>query len=77
MLVESDNSQLVEEREGCDEDNKDATSQVFWQANANAVKCADLLEPRTFQGAIDGPEQVHWRKAICAEVDSMKLRDVF
>ena len=37
----------------------------------------DLSEPSTFQEAVNGPDQVHWRKAIGAELDSMKLRGVF
>ena len=60
---------LDEERKGGDED--DDSPQVFWQANVNAVKGADLSEPTTFQDAVGGPDQVHWRKAICAELDSM------
>ena len=73
----STRANLDEERKSSDEDDNDATSQVFWRASANAVEGADLLEPQTFQDAIDGPNQVHWRKAICAELDSMKLRGVF
>uniref|UniRef100_A0AAV1UHT0 Reverse transcriptase Ty1/copia-type domain-containing protein n=1 Tax=Peronospora matthiolae TaxID=2874970 RepID=A0AAV1UHT0_9STRA len=34
-------------------------------------------EPSTFEEAVSGPDQVHWRKAIDAELDSMKLRGVF
>ena len=66
---------LEDERKGSDED--DATLQVFWRASANAVECADLSEPTTFKDAVNGPDQTHWRKAICAELDSMKLRGVF
>ena len=73
----STRANLDEERKGTDEDEDDTTSQVFWRASANAVEGADLLEPQTFQDAIDGPNQVHWRKAICAELDSMKIRGVF
>uniref|UniRef100_A0AAV1TK37 Reverse transcriptase Ty1/copia-type domain-containing protein n=1 Tax=Peronospora matthiolae TaxID=2874970 RepID=A0AAV1TK37_9STRA len=50
---------------------------VFWRASANAVEGTDLSEPTTFEDAVGGPDQVHWRKAICAELDSMKLRGVF
>uniref|UniRef100_A0AAV1UVS3 Reverse transcriptase Ty1/copia-type domain-containing protein n=1 Tax=Peronospora matthiolae TaxID=2874970 RepID=A0AAV1UVS3_9STRA len=68
---------LDEEQKGSDEDNEDATPQVFWRASANAVEGTDLSEPTTFGDAVGGPDQVHWRKAICAELDSMKLRGVF
>ncbi|KAG3018782.1 hypothetical protein PC121_g24992 [Phytophthora cactorum] len=37
----------------------------------------DLSEPSTFQEAVNGPDQVHWRKAIRAELKSMRLRGVF
>uniref|UniRef100_A0AAV1VJD8 Reverse transcriptase Ty1/copia-type domain-containing protein n=2 Tax=Peronospora matthiolae TaxID=2874970 RepID=A0AAV1VJD8_9STRA len=68
---------LDEEQKGSDEDNEDATPQVFWRASANAVEGTDLSEPTKFGDAVGGPDQVHWRKAICAELDSMKLRGVF
>ena len=68
---------LDEERKGGDEDDDDDSPQVFWQASANAVEGADLSESTTFQDAVGGPDQVHWRKSICAELDSMKLRGVF
>uniref|UniRef100_A0AAV1TXN3 Reverse transcriptase Ty1/copia-type domain-containing protein n=1 Tax=Peronospora matthiolae TaxID=2874970 RepID=A0AAV1TXN3_9STRA len=68
---------LDEEQKSSDEDNEDATPQVFWRASANAVEGTDLSEPTTFEDAVGGPDQVHWRKAICAELDSMKLRGVF
>uniref|UniRef100_A0AAV1UEL5 Reverse transcriptase Ty1/copia-type domain-containing protein n=1 Tax=Peronospora matthiolae TaxID=2874970 RepID=A0AAV1UEL5_9STRA len=68
---------LDEELKGSDEDNEDATPQVFWRASANAVKDTDLSEPTTFKDAVDGPDQVHWRKGICTELDSMKLRGAF
>ena len=67
-----------EERKGSGEDDDDATPQAFWQASANIVEgSADLSEPTTFKDAVGGQDQVHWRKAICAELDSMKLRGVF
>uniref|UniRef100_H3H220 Reverse transcriptase Ty1/copia-type domain-containing protein n=1 Tax=Phytophthora ramorum TaxID=164328 RepID=H3H220_PHYRM len=51
---------------------------MFWRASANAVEAAaDLSEPTTFQEAVNGPDQVHWRKAIRAELKSMRLRGVF
>uniref|UniRef100_A0AAV1U9V9 Reverse transcriptase Ty1/copia-type domain-containing protein n=1 Tax=Peronospora matthiolae TaxID=2874970 RepID=A0AAV1U9V9_9STRA len=68
---------LDKERNVSDEDNEDATPQVFWRASANAVEGTDLSEPTTFKDAVDGADQVHWRKASCAELDSMKLRGVF
>ncbi|KAG2758456.1 hypothetical protein Pcac1_g29407 [Phytophthora cactorum] len=64
-----------EEKHG-DEDD-DSTPPVFWRASANAVEAGDLSEPTTFQEAVNGPDQVHWRKAIRAELESMRLRGVF
>ncbi|KAG2795689.1 hypothetical protein PC113_g25234 [Phytophthora cactorum] len=40
-------------------------------------KTVDLSEPSIFQEAVNGPDQVHWRKAIRAELKSMRLRGVF
>uniref|UniRef100_A0AAV1U4T5 Reverse transcriptase Ty1/copia-type domain-containing protein n=1 Tax=Peronospora matthiolae TaxID=2874970 RepID=A0AAV1U4T5_9STRA len=48
---------LDEERKGSDEDNEDATPQVFWRASANAVEGTDLSEPTTFDDAVGGPDQ--------------------
>ncbi|KAG2758595.1 Retrovirus-related Pol polyprotein from transposon TNT 1-94 [Phytophthora cactorum] len=64
-----------EEKHG-DEDD-DSTPPVFWRASANAVEAGDLSDPTTFQEAVNGPDQVHWRKAIRAELESMRLRGVF
>uniref|UniRef100_H3H3U4 Integrase catalytic domain-containing protein n=1 Tax=Phytophthora ramorum TaxID=164328 RepID=H3H3U4_PHYRM len=51
---------------------------LFWRASANAVEAAaDLSEPTTFQEAVNCTDQVHWRKAIRAELKSMRLRGVF
>ena len=36
----------------------------------------DLSDLSTFKEAEGGPDEVHWRKAIDAEIDSMKLHDV-
>uniref|UniRef100_A0AAV1UJL0 Integrase catalytic domain-containing protein n=1 Tax=Peronospora matthiolae TaxID=2874970 RepID=A0AAV1UJL0_9STRA len=59
-------------------DSGDSTPPVFWRASANAVEAAvDLSEPSTFEAAVSGPDQVHWRKAIHAELESMRLRGVF
>ena len=59
--------------------NADAsTPPVFWRASANAVETAvDLSKTLTFEAAVSGPDQVHWRKAIQAELESMRLRGVF
>uniref|UniRef100_A0AAV1ULM1 Reverse transcriptase Ty1/copia-type domain-containing protein n=1 Tax=Peronospora matthiolae TaxID=2874970 RepID=A0AAV1ULM1_9STRA len=43
---------LDEERKGSDEDNEDATPQVFWRASANAVEGTGLSEPTTFEDAL-------------------------
>ena len=58
-------------------DDSELTPPAFWRASANAVEAKDLSEPATFQDAISGPDQLHWRKAIRAELDSMQLRGVF
>lgn len=70
---------LDEECKRSNENNDNAEPQVFWRASVNAVErfCAALSEPTTLKDAVDGPDQVHWRKAICAEMGSMKLRGVF
>ena len=66
-----------EEKEGISGQDDDSTAPTFWRASANAVEANDLAEPATFQDAINGPNQVHWRKAIQAELESMQLRGVF
>ncbi|KAH7460339.1 Retrovirus-related Pol polyprotein from transposon TNT 1-94 [Phytophthora ramorum] len=67
-----------EEKSGDQDEDDDSTPPVFWRASANAVEAAaDLSEPTTFQEAVNGPDQVHWRKAIRAELKSMRLRGVF
>ncbi|POM73147.1 Integrase catalytic core protein [Phytophthora palmivora] len=50
---------------------------MFWRASANAVEASGSAEPKTFQEVVNGPEQAHWRKAIRAELKSMRLRGVF
>uniref|UniRef100_A0AAV1V9F8 Polyprotein n=1 Tax=Peronospora matthiolae TaxID=2874970 RepID=A0AAV1V9F8_9STRA len=55
----------------------DSTPPTFWRAGANAVEATDLAEPVTFQDAINGPDQAHWRNAVKAELKSMHLRGVF
>ncbi|KAG2869813.1 hypothetical protein PC114_g27669 [Phytophthora cactorum] len=47
------------------------------QTQTNIEAAIDLSEPSTFQEAVNGPDQVHWRKAIRAELKSMRLRGVF
>ena len=66
-----------EEKEGIRDQDDDSTRPTFWHASANAAEASDLAEPATFQDAINGPNQVHWRKAIQAELESMQLRGVF
>ena len=66
-----------EEKEDISDQDDDFTPPTFWRASANAVEATDLAEPTTFQDAISGPDQVHWRKAIRAELESMRLRGVF
>uniref|UniRef100_A0AAV1TVX6 Reverse transcriptase Ty1/copia-type domain-containing protein n=1 Tax=Peronospora matthiolae TaxID=2874970 RepID=A0AAV1TVX6_9STRA len=71
------NSSRQEEGEET-KDSVDSTPPVFWRASANAVEAAvDLSEPSTFEAAVSGPDQVHWQKAIHAELESMRLRGVF
>uniref|UniRef100_A0AAV1UE66 Reverse transcriptase Ty1/copia-type domain-containing protein n=1 Tax=Peronospora matthiolae TaxID=2874970 RepID=A0AAV1UE66_9STRA len=64
-----------------DEETKNAdasTPPVFWRVSANVIETAvDLSEPSTFEAAVSGPDQVHWREAIQAELESMRLREVF
>lgn len=66
-----------EKKDGNSDQDDDSTPPAFWRASANAVEANDLAEPATFQDAINGPNQVHWRKAIQAELESMQLRGVF
>uniref|UniRef100_A0AAV1VDV7 Reverse transcriptase Ty1/copia-type domain-containing protein n=1 Tax=Peronospora matthiolae TaxID=2874970 RepID=A0AAV1VDV7_9STRA len=71
------NSSRQEEDEET-KDSGDSTPPVFWRASANAVEAAvDLSEPSAFEAAVSGPDQVHWRKAIHAGLESMRLRGVF
>ncbi|CAI5723636.1 unnamed protein product [Hyaloperonospora brassicae] len=72
-----DTSPDDEEDAGAYDQDDDSTPPTFWRASANAVEATDLAEPATFQDAISGPDQVHWRKAIRAELESMRLRGVF
>uniref|UniRef100_A0AAV1VNP0 Integrase catalytic domain-containing protein n=1 Tax=Peronospora matthiolae TaxID=2874970 RepID=A0AAV1VNP0_9STRA len=67
------------QEEDADIENADAsTPPVFWRASANAIETAvDSSEPSTFEAAVSGPDQVHWREAIRAELESMRLCEVF
>ncbi|KAG3032285.1 hypothetical protein PC121_g24407 [Phytophthora cactorum] len=68
----------ADEEEKSGDQDEESTPPVFWRASANAVEAAvDLSEPSTFQEAVNGPDQVHWRRAIRAELKSMRLRGVF
>ncbi|KAG6608742.1 Integrase catalytic core protein [Phytophthora cinnamomi] len=66
------------QEENSEEDDEDgSTPPMFWRASANAVEASDSAEPKTFQEAVNGPDQVQWRKPIRAELKSMRLRGVF
>ncbi|KAG3151275.1 hypothetical protein PC128_g23014 [Phytophthora cactorum] len=68
----------ADEEEKSGDQDEESTPPVFWRASANAVEAAvDSSEPSTFQEAVNGPDQVHWRKAIRAELKSHQLRGVF
>ncbi|KAG2950317.1 hypothetical protein PC119_g28279 [Phytophthora cactorum] len=68
----------ADEEEKHGDEDEESTPPVFWCASANPVEATvDLSEPSTFQEAVNGPDQVHWRKAIHAELKSMRLRGVF
>jgi hypothetical protein len=77
MRVEPVLNEDEEEKDSHDDEDTDSSPPVFWRASANAVEAKDLSEPTTFQDAVSGPDQVHWRKAIQAELKSMRLRGVF
>ncbi|GMG18284.1 unnamed protein product [Phytophthora fragariaefolia] len=70
-------SSSPQEEKAEDNDEDSSTSPMFWCASANAVEASDSAEPKTFPEAVNGPDQVHWRKAIRAEPKSMRLRGVF
>uniref|UniRef100_A0AAV1U9T2 Reverse transcriptase Ty1/copia-type domain-containing protein n=1 Tax=Peronospora matthiolae TaxID=2874970 RepID=A0AAV1U9T2_9STRA len=73
-----ENNSSHQEEDNETKDSGDSIPPVFWRASANAVEAAvDLSEPSTFEAAVSGPDQVHWRKAIHAEIESMRLRGVF
>ncbi|KAG3129934.1 Retrovirus-related Pol polyprotein from transposon TNT 1-94 [Phytophthora cactorum] len=67
-----------DEEEKSGNQDEESTPSMFWRTSANAVEAAvDLSEPSTFQEAVNGTDQVHWRRAIRAELKSMRLRGVF
>ena len=66
-----------EEKDGISDQVDDSIPPTFWRASANVAEARDLAEPATYQDAINGPNQVHWNKAIQAELESMQLRGVF
>ncbi|GMG17836.1 unnamed protein product [Phytophthora fragariaefolia] len=70
-------SSSPQEEKAEDNDEDSSTSPMFWRASANAVGSSDSAEPKTFPEAVNGPDQVHWSKAIHAELKSMRLRGVF
>lgn len=49
----------------------------WWRASANMVKVSDSTEPSSYKEAVNGPDQVHWKRAILAELQSMHDREVF
>ncbi|KAG2789442.1 hypothetical protein PC112_g24431 [Phytophthora cactorum] len=65
------------DQEAKSDDDGESTPAMFWRASANAAEAKDSAEPKTFQEAVSGANQVHWRKAIRAELKSMRLRGVF
>ena len=73
----NDQESKMEADEGEQEESDEATPPTFCRASANAVEVSDMTEPTTFQEAINGPDQVHWRNAVDAELKSMHLRGVF
>ena len=66
-----------EVKEAHEDEDGTSTPPAFWRASVNAVEASDLSEPATFQDAVNGPHQVHWRKAINAKLESMRLRGKF
>ncbi|KAG6590624.1 Integrase catalytic core protein [Phytophthora cinnamomi] len=70
-------STATQEEKSEEDDEDGSTPPMFWRASANAVEASDSAEPKTFQEAVNGPDQVQWRKAIRAELKSMRLRGVF
>ena len=49
----------------------------LWRASVNAIESpTDLMKPSTFEEAITGTDQVHWRKAIRASALDADLRSI-
>ena len=75
---ENCSSRRIDEDEESEDLHDEPTLPAFWHASANALEAlTDLSEPSTYEEAVSGPDQVHWRKAIHAELESMRLRGVF
>ena len=75
---ENPSSRRIDEEEKSEDLHDEPTLSAFWHASANALEAStDLSEPLTYEAAVSGPDQVHWRKAIHAELESMRLRGVF
>ncbi|OWZ10647.1 Copia protein [Phytophthora megakarya] len=51
--------------EGNDDDS--STPPMFWRASANDVEESGSAKPKSYQEAVSGPDQDHWRKAICVK----------
>ena len=49
----------------------------WWRASANMVEATDLCEPKTYKEAVTGPDQLHWKATIAAELRSMDDREIF
>lgn len=60
-------------KEDISDQDDDSTPPTFWRASENAVEATDLAEPATFQDTTSKPDQVHWRKAIRPELESMRF----
>lgn len=56
-----------------DDDEANSAPPAFWQASVNVSKAGDLAELTTNHEAVNGLDQVHWRNAINAELDSILL----
>ena len=49
----------------------------WWRASGNMVEIADFYEPNTYKEAAIGPDKLHWKAAIAAELPSMDDPEVF
>ncbi|KAF1313360.1 Copia protein, partial [Globisporangium splendens] len=57
--------------------NADESTTEAGESDEDGATLRDLSEPTSFQEAVSGPEQVHWRNAIRAGLKSMRLRGVY